>query len=204
MNIIITDNWNGTGKHPNYGSSYQPTLSGEIYFTSIIETRNISTKTSTFNLANNITYPAKFGLYSDPVLFQNQSYTIKLGGTTRTGTIPDNSNDDLFAFQNKVPFPDLVYSVQHSGDITVPYSLNYSATVKVDQNTEVGGGTNYKTFSVSVTYSGNFQSKGFYGLYGSVGNKSKLVIKLYGSVNGQSKEIKKLYGSVNGVSKRIY
>lgn len=202
--ITISQSWSGSGKHNSYVDFYKPTLFGDIYFTTISESRNVSTKTSTFILTNNISYPLKANICSLGSLYQNQSYTIKLGNITRTGTIADHSSYSWLTWDEKVPFPDLTYSVQHIGDISVPYSLTYTATAKIDQNEECSQPEDYRTFTVTVTYSGTFQSRGFYNLYGSVNNQSKLITTLYCSVNGQSKEIKKLYGSVNGKSKRIY
>ena len=40
--------------------------------------------------------------------------------------------------------------------------------------------------------------------YGSVNDKTKLIVKYYGSVNGQSKSIVKYYGSVGGKTKLLF
>lgn len=201
--ILISQNWVGSGDHNDYESYCHPD-SLTLEWTEVTEARNQQTTTSTFSLLNNITYPTRLSGFSEDTLISAQTYTVKLGNVTRTGSL-QNVSVSSWLFKNaKVALPNLTYSVQHMRPIFVPYSLSYSATVKVDQNTTLPVNPNYKTFTVTVTYSGQFNSEGFIKTYGSVGGVSKEIRKLYGSVNGVSRKITKLYGSVNGKSKRIF
>lgn len=201
--IRISQNWVGSGNHHDYSSYYYPDT-GTLEFTEVAEARNQQTATSTFSLSHNITYPTVLDIFSADTLISAQTYTVKLGNVTRTGSLQDASVGDWLFYSTKLALPNLTYSVQHKGPISVPYSLSYSATVKVDQNTTYPVNPNYKTFTVTVTYSGYFYSEGFVKTYGSVGGVSKKIKKLYCSVNGKSRRITKLYGSVNGKSKRIF
>lgn len=196
--ISISQSWSGSGKHDVFRNR-----TDWFDVTNISEDRTASTATSVFKLDNYVSYPGPLSVFRYDQ-YSNQTYTLKLGSVTRTGTIPNHNENWDYPTGTKVDLPNLTYTVQHKGAISVPYSLSYSATAKVDQNESYQGDPNYRTFTVTVTYSGYFYSEGFVKTYGSVGGVSKKIKKLYCSVNGKSRRITKLYGSVNGKSKRIF
>jgi len=195
-NQMLSQVWQGSGTHGQFITDDR-----QGHQTSIIESKDQTTKTSTFVHDSDICFP-DVPFSRAPTLVSNQTYTMKIGNVTRSTTLPDTSYS-WSVYPTKIGIPSLSYSVSHMGPIDVPYSFSYSATLKIDQSSQ-SGETNYATFNVSLSYSGYIHSKGFSSFYGSVNGESKMIASLYGSVNGESKKIKKLYGSVNGKSKKIF
>lgn len=203
--IPISQSWSGSGKHGAYTNyvynTSSPSLSDD---TAVSYSQNKSTRTSTVTLTNNIAYyQTNLSLWADPCRLRNQTYTVKLGNVTRSGSIGDKDISDKFFPTTRIAIPNLTYSVSHIAAVSVPYSLTYKATVQCDQNDDIYGQTNYRTFTVTVTYSGSITVPRYNSLYGSVSGKARPIHTMYCSVNGKSRRITKLYGSVNGKSKRI-